>query len=405
MHDWTDAMIVTRWTGVEVRLLRTEALRRTQKEFAAISGFSLAAVCKWERRGPTITLASEFAAGMDTLLQRLDDRQRARFQSALANVRDGSRPGTPGGDDGGRVQRSVQRVDAATIDRIRSHVCDLNASYEMEPSTSLLGQAGQYLGQVRFLQKHAENELIRSKLLAVEAKAATLMSRLVWDASQRRDNSTANYYIDQSISAARALGDPVAEGHALLRKIYVSLYGEKNPDSALSSTVRLLATVQSVSRELVFVALLHQAEAFAMMGRQFECEKALRDADSLRGRLTDGEIVMGVDAELEYNRLAGSCYLFLGQDKRAQAILAEVSGRTGGKTDAIVMGNLSLAQIRQHRFEEGALVLNKAIDTVEQTRGGAGLNIVFNVCREARSYRNVAALRDVYDRVLELMAR
>ncbi|MEU1546894.1 hypothetical protein [Nocardia sp. NPDC005745] len=410
MRDWTDAMIVTRWTGVEVLLLRTQALRLTQKELAAVSGFSLGAVRKWERRGSTITLASEFAEGMDTLLRRLDDRQRARFQSALANVRDGGR-GSVSDDEGiHQVQRGIatmEKLDVGTIDLIRGHLYDLNASYEIEPSTSLLGQAGQHLGQVRLFYTHVTTESIRRKLLAAEAQGATLMSRLVWDASQRRDNATAHYYLDQSIAAAQELGDPVTEGQALLRKIYISLYGEKNPIVALSLSTRLLDAGQSFSRELAFLALLHQAEAFAMMGRQTECEKALGRADCIHGGIADGEVVLGIDALMEYNRLAGSCYLFLGKEKRAQVMLEEVAGKVGknSKTDAIVLGNLSLAQLRQHRLEEGAHVLNKAIDSVEKTRGGAGLNIVFNACRELKSYRNSAVLRDVYDRVFELMTR
>jgi transcriptional regulator with XRE-family HTH domain len=402
-------MIVTRWTGVEVQLLRTQALRLTQKELAALSGFSLAAVRKWERRGSTITLASEFAEGMDTLLQRLDDRQRARFLSALANVRDGNRPAVISGGESGSVQRiaSAEKFDVATIELIRGHIYDLNASYDIEPSTSLLGQAGQHLGQVRFLQNQVSTETDRKKLLAVEAQGATLMSRLVWDASQRRDNTTANYYLDQSIAASQELGDPIAEGQALLRKIYISLYGEKNPSLALSLTIRLLATVEKFSRELAFVALLHQAEAFAMMGRKIECEQALSRADGVHCSIYDSEVILGIDFVAEYNRLAGSCYLFLGQQRRAQEILEEVSGMVGKKpkTDAIVMGNLSLTQIRQHKFEEGAYILNKAIDCVEKARGGAGLNIVFNACRELKPYRNSAVLRDVYDRVLELMTR
>ncbi|MEU6829327.1 helix-turn-helix transcriptional regulator [Nocardia beijingensis] len=402
-------MIVTRWTGVEVQLLRTQALRLTQKELAALSGFSLAAVRKWERRGPTITLASEFAEGMDTLLQRLDDRQRARFLSALANVRDGNRPAASSGDESDGVHRiaSAKKFDVTTIELIRGHFYDLNASYDIEPSTSLLGQAGQHLGQVRFLHNQVTTESARRNLLAVEAQGATLMSRLVWDASQRRDNATANYYLDHAIAAAQELRDPIMEGQALLRKIYISLYGEKNPSLALSLTIRLLATAEKLSRELAFVALLHQAEAFAMMRRKAECEQALSRADGTHCANYDDEVILGIDFVAEYNRLAGSCYLFLGHQKRAQTLLEEVSGMVGKKpkTDAIIMGNLSLAQIRQRHFEEGAHILNKAIDSVEKARGGAGLNIVFNACRELKPYRNSAVLRDVYDRVLELMTR
>ncbi|WP_280489099.1 helix-turn-helix domain-containing protein, partial [Nocardia carnea] len=56
-------LMIVDWTGTEVRALRTVALRCTQQEFAEITGFSEAAVRNWERRGRTITLAGQFAAG------------------------------------------------------------------------------------------------------------------------------------------------------------------------------------------------------------------------------------------------------------------------------------------------------------------------------------------------------
>lgn len=77
-------MIVTNWTGVEVRALRHIALRVTQDEFAEILGFTAAVVRKWEGRRATITLSGRYAAGMDTILHRLDESQRARFEAALS---------------------------------------------------------------------------------------------------------------------------------------------------------------------------------------------------------------------------------------------------------------------------------------------------------------------------------
>lgn len=76
-------MSVTKWTGREVRALRTEALRITQREFAERLGFSEAVVRKWESRGDTITLVRQFADAMDTTYRRLDDNQAARFHKAL----------------------------------------------------------------------------------------------------------------------------------------------------------------------------------------------------------------------------------------------------------------------------------------------------------------------------------
>ena len=398
-------MIVTNWTGVEVRLLRTEALRRTQREFSALSGFSLAVIRKWEGRGRSITLAGEFAEGMDTLFRRLTDEQRARFQSALSSNRNGLAM-CGAGENPSRGMDPRQSLDPAAVRRLRSLICDLNESYGSEPSTSLLAQAGQYLGQVQIFQMYAATEPIRRELLAVEAHAATFMSRLVWDASQRRDNSTANHYIDQAVAAARNLGDPIAEGQALLRKCYVALYGEKNPTQGMRLTKQVVDTSRRASSELASMALLHQAEAFAMLGHEFECEKALSEADSCFENLDDNDYSLGMYSPGQRGRLAGSCYLSLGKAKQAQSILEHTAHEVHEnlKTEAIIVGNLGLAYVRQHALDEAAATLHRAIDLLEETRGGAGLNIVFSACREMQPFRMQPVIRDVYDRVLSLMA-
>ncbi|MGV9676921.1 helix-turn-helix domain-containing protein [Nocardia sp. NPDC003482] len=401
-------MIVTNWTGVEVKALRLAALRRTQKDFAALSGFSLAVIRKWEGRGGSITLSGEFAEGMDTLFRRLDEKQRARFQAALAADLGASQARSRPNETDDNLQfglRKPESVDLKAIARLRNLIADLDESYGNESSASLLAQAGQYLGQARIFQNSAPSESIRRELFAVEAQAANLMSRLVWDASQRRDNSTAHHYLNQSIAAARKLGDVLMEAQANLRQSYIALYGEKDPVQGLELTERVADIARHLNSELTGVALLHRAEAFAMLGREVDCEKSLSTAERYFDRIAHDQFSLGLHSETQHARLASSCYLSLGKAKRAQTILesAVEQCRDGFKTRAIMAGNLSLSYIRQHSMDEAAHALHQAIDLVEQTRGGAGLNIVFTACRELQPYRNIPTVRDTYDRVLALM--
>lgn len=69
-----------------------------------------------------------------------------------------------------------------------------------------------------------------------------------------------------------------------------------------------------------------------------------------------------------------------------------------------MLGNLSLAYLRQGKLDEAAAVLHQAIDVIELTWGGGGLTIVFGACRELQAWRQVAAVQDVYDRVMALLA-
>lgn len=289
---------------------------------------------------------------------------------------------------------------------LREQVHNLEECYDRAPSISLLAQAGECMGQATFLRHHAPTGRVRRELCAVEAEGATLMGQLVWDASQRRDNTGASHYFDQAIKAARQLGDPVAEGLALLRKSFVALYGEKDARVGLTLTRQTAEITSRTSRVLTGLAVLHAAEAHAMLGQRSECEQALGEAERWFDHIADVDAALDLFSPTQHGRVAGSCYLFLDRPRRAQPIL-DVTAREladHSKSQAIVFGNLGLACLRQGQLEEAASFLHNAVDVIEVTRGGGALNIVFGACRELQPRRHVAAVQDVYDRVLTLMA-
>jgi len=297
-------------------------------------------------------------------------------------------------------------VDLVTVARLREQVHTLDQRYDRAPSTSLLAETGQCLGQVVFLRAHAPTNRVRRELLAVEAESATLMGQLVWDASQRRDHAAAHGYFDRAIGAARQLCDPAAEGLALLRKGFVTLYGEKDPLAGLSLTMQTAETTRGTSHVLTGLAVLHAAEAHAILGQRTECERALSEADRCFEQVGGADVALDLFSPTQSGRLAGSCYLFLGKAKQAQPILEATARelRDRSKSQAIVLGNLSLAYLRQGKLDEAAAVLHQAIDVIELTWGGGGLNIVFGACRELQPWRQVAVVQDMYDRVMALMS-
>lgn len=108
----------------------------------------------------------------------------------------------------------------------------------------------------------------------------------------------------------------------------------------------------------------------------------------------------------QLGRLAGSCYLFLNEAKHAQTVLERTAEDLGeqSKPRAIVLGNLALACIRQKKLGDAAAVLHSAIDVVESTWSGGGLNLLFSAARELRPWRDVVAVQDLHDRLLALMS-
>jgi hypothetical protein len=311
----------------------------------------------------------------------------------------------PADDRLDRALRNAATVDVVTVAHLRQRVLDLDQRYDRQPSTALLAEASQLLGHVGTLAANAAGRVIKD-LLLVEAEAATLMGQLTWDASQRKDHGTANAYFDRAIRAASAVGDPTAEGYARLRQSYVALYGMRDPQAGLALTDEAARATKVTSNALTGLALLHAAEAHGMLGDARACEHALGQAEDRFARIGASDIAGHLYSPNQFDRLAGSCYLSLGDYARAQRLLDSAARklRVKNKSGAIVLGNLSMSHLHQGNLDVATATLHRAIDTVELTRGGGGLNVVASVGRELRRWRAEPDVQDVYDRLLSLMA-
>jgi transcriptional regulator with XRE-family HTH domain len=297
-------------------------------------------------------------------------------------------------------------ADLVTVARLREQVRRLDEQYDRSPAAALIAETGQCLGQARFLRAHARRVDVRRELYGAEAETATLMGQLVWDASQRRDQATALTYYGQAVRAARSRGDRAVEGLALLRASMVALYGHKDPRAGLDACARTAEVTGAASSVVTGLAVLHGAEAHAMLGDRQSCEEALAAADRQFAQISPDDPANDLFSPDQPGRLAGSCYLFLGDSRRAAPIL-EAAARQfpyRSKAEAIILGNLALAYIGQSRVDEAAAALHKAIDVIEVTWSGGGLNVVFTVARRLRRWQQVSAVREVGDRLLALMA-
>jgi hypothetical protein len=127
------------------------------------------------------------------------------------------------------VMQHPRSMDMAAATHLRERAQSLAKQYDLAASTSLLPAAGECIGQVTFLRKQAPDGPVLRELQVTEAQLATLMGQLVWDASQRRDHATTVGYYDQAISVANRAGETTAEAYARLRKSYVALYGDQEP--------------------------------------------------------------------------------------------------------------------------------------------------------------------------------
>lgn len=348
-------------------------------------------------------------------LDKLDTERRARIdgttgEHSKGTLRDAAIDSFaaefPEVDNLEHALRHPSGTDLVAVAQIRDKIRRLDQEYDCAKSTSLIADAGKCLGQIAFLQGHVTDNQVRRDLGVAQADASILMGQLIWDASQRRDHQTAYGYFGQAIGAARQLRLPEVEGRALLRSSYLALYGEKNPKSGLALTKRAEVAARGVSNTIASLSALHSAEAHSMLGQQRDCEAALNEAMLYIDQIDTCDPAIDLFSPTQHGRLAGSCFLALGQERRAKMYLEGTEKQLHGnpKCRSIVLGNLALASIRQKNLEEAIPVLHQAIDAVETTWGGGGLNVIFAAARELRPWSGAATVRDTYDRLLSLVA-
>ncbi|WP_037719191.1 MULTISPECIES: helix-turn-helix transcriptional regulator [Actinomycetes] len=376
----------------ELARARTEA-GLTQEDLARLLRMDVKSVRNWEsgRNKPQAKRRHEIAEHLSVSLADLEERIRRTAASRTA-----PRPKPPGALDG---QSQAGQLAAETL--------ALEAAYDEAPSTNLLGRATRHLATVVVARDAACGAEARHELYSIEADAATLMGQLLWDASQRRDSATSQGYFDQAIRAAGQGGNIEAEAHATLRNSYLHLYSfEKDPDAGRALAQRAATLAQPVSPGLCGLALLHVAEANAMRQERRACESALDAAQWQLSQVNDAGVGGEYLSESKIDRMAGSCYVFLGLREPAEQHLVAAADALASKrkSQSIVFGNLALARVRAGEIDGAVDALNKAIDTLEVTRGGGGLNVAFGVGRELRPWRRESSVAAAGERLFALMA-
>ncbi|NEB95904.1 helix-turn-helix domain-containing protein [Streptomyces bauhiniae] len=375
---------------------RRRALGFTQETLAEALGVERSTVRRWESgdSSPLPFQRPRLARLLRVNAEELEDLM------AVASATTSS-----GRERVGYALRHPSGVDLTVAAELRSEMERLMERYDAVPSATLLAEAGQQLSKVGFLAEEAPAGRVRRELCSLQADAAMLMGQLAWDASQRRDHASARAYYEQSLEVARHLRDPATEGQALLRICYVALYGANDHRQGLELALQAVRTTSRTSHALTGLALLHAAEAHAFLGESGACEGALSRAEKYLGCADGTDAAHGMFTATHFGRLAGSCYLSLRMFDKAQQLLQDTASGMRGprKSRAIVLGNLTLTAIRRGDLEAALVAFNDAVDELQGTRGGGGMNVIFRAARELRAWRDESAVHEAQDRLLALM--
>lgn len=291
-------------------------------------------------------------------------------------------------------------ADTGTVSWLSSELQRLERDYDVLPSASVLAEAGQLHGALIRTSTRSASQL--HMLLGLRGRSALLMGQLVWDASHRKDGSTAAMYLNEAVLAAQESRDRTVAAKALLRRAFIPLYSSGGDlHEALASAQRASHAAEGHPATQASVAL-HISEAHARMGNRAEAEHHLDAADTYAQQADlDSDEWSG-----RRLRMAGSIYLALNCPDRAQALLEQavplLQGRV--KSQAIVVANLALAHIRQRRPDHAVQSLQQALGMVESTRAGGALSLVATASRELRPWRREPWVADVHDRLFTFLA-
>ncbi|WP_327097881.1 hypothetical protein OIE68_03095 [Nocardia vinacea] len=295
-------MIVSRWTGVEVKALRVAALRMTQDEFAAQVGYEPPTIRKWEKATVSRPVRGKSAQDLDSELARLNDQQAQRFRAAVAD--DSLAMGAPHiareveGDEVKRREFGVllgtaialpavnsapfpSRIGIADAHRLAANVEDIARREQIVGGTALVQTAVDDLERAKaVLETCAFEEQAGKAFMRAAGELATIAGWLAYDSEM---HPLARRCYADAFALANQAGDEELTVHVCLNAAHqattLSRSGQANPHRALGliGRARDLSRGRSPGRVHALMAI-REAQAYGVLGDRTGFGKAVATA-------------------------------------------------------------------------------------------------------------------------------
>ncbi len=274
-------MAVTGWTGIEVRAIRSAALRMTQTELAEQLGFTESVVRKWEKRGATITLTNQYAEAMDTLLARLDPDQRRRFEDARSTVSPVPQLGCEPFDRSDAIVGRLQHLaelsgDGDIVDGLNLALGEIINRYEAAGPRRLAGEVQELRQRVNLILQQRRHPAHVEQLHRIAARLSGVLAYMAVNCGRF---GTARMYCREAQALASLIEDREMLAWVKSTESFCVYYAG-DAEQAVNLAAEGIALAESGTHAIRLYSN-GLARAWGKLGDPVEVERAIDQAMSL----------------------------------------------------------------------------------------------------------------------------
>lgn len=306
--------------------------------------------------------------------------------------------------------KKPSHVDEMTL----THLAEITKQYwQMFSATtgltrySLLDGLSGHLQTLTQLLEYSLLTYTHNYLCTLASETTQIIGEILFDVN---DSSTAEFYYNIAVEAAKNAQSDVLQAVALARKSFIPIYGKDAPGAlSLLQEAHQLSTQNAPDITRAWLSAV-EAEAHANKGDTSACSKALEQAGYYLDRVKPDETGYSRPGESQYARFSktvflgyeGVCYTRLHQPEAAQKALREsiaLMDQTRLRHKSITLVDLAMTYVQQGEIEEAYRHAEQAIALMTQTRSPRTFDRVLDLRRALEQWKMEATVRRLDEQI------